>query len=131
MIGEYLSEHWMKTGSAAVALLATLTGAGYSTFSWHDSRYSKQLDVQLIEMRLEQKILSDRQRQTQQRIWQIEDRYDGKVQDAPDTVQEEYRDLKQELEDITAEMNEVRREQRRMYEQNPSRYYDRERKAGR
>lgn len=58
-----------------------------------DSRYAKQVYVEKIEQRLDQKIWSDRYYQIQQRIWQLQDRYPI-PQNMPQSVKEELRKLK-------------------------------------
>jgi len=54
--------------------------------------FAKAADVELVSMRLEQKIAQDRCDWIQQRLWQLEDRYCGK--ELPPSVREEYRKLK-------------------------------------
>lgn len=129
MIPGWLSEHWLKAAGAGVGLLTALTTAGYSTWTWHDTRYAKQADTILIEMRLEQKILSDRAARLQDRIWKIEDRYGDDMDKAPDTVKEEYRQLQQDLEAAIQELNSLQQEYRSMQRQMPNSYYDRERSS--
>jgi hypothetical protein len=100
--------------------LATLWGGA----SFVDTRYAHAPNVVLIEMRLEQKILTDRAAQLQQRVWKIEERYGTDLFEAPGTVREEYRQLKLELQDLGEEINAVQQEYRRQGSAG-SRYYER------
>lgn len=109
----------VKVLSAGGAAIATLYGG--ATFV--DHRYAHHESVVQIEFRLEQKILTDRSSRLQQRIWQIEDRYGPDLQDAPDTVREEYRRIQAELADLEQEITSVQDEYRREGKSN-SRYYE-------
>ncbi len=57
--------------------------------------FAKASELQLVSLRLDQKINQDRCDWVQQRIWALDDRYDKRVM--PTTVKEEYRRLKAEL----------------------------------
>ena len=63
------------------------------------SYFAKAYDVELVEMRLDQKIITDQVQQTQQRVWQLEDRYGERpVITWPDVDdKKEYRRLKESL----------------------------------
>jgi len=65
-----------------------------------DSHYAKAARLTLVELRLEQKILSDKADNLQDRIWKLEDRYRGDISKMPITVKEEYRLLKIKLQQI-------------------------------
>lgn len=107
--------------TAGGTALATLWGGA----SFVDTRYAHQDDVVFIEMRLEQKILTDRSNQLQQRIWKIEDRYGIDLFEAPGPVKEEYRALKDEMADVDQEVSNVQQEYRRQGTSSGSRYYER------
>ena len=49
----------------ALVILFTLTG-GIVCFEYH---FAKEADLQMVQLRLEQKILTDERSQVQQRIW--------------------------------------------------------------
>jgi hypothetical protein len=100
--------------------LATMWGGA----SFVDTRYAHAPDVVLIEMRLEQKILTDRSYQLQQRIWKIEDRYGSDLFEAPALVKEEHRQLKEELADVDQEIGVVQQEYKRQGSAG-NRYYER------
>jgi len=104
--------------------LATLWGGA----SFVDTRYAHAPNVILIEMRLEQKILTDRAAQLQQRLWKIEERHGEDLFDAPALVKEEVRQIKIELQDLNEEINAVQQEYRRQGSSG-SRYYERSNKA--
>lgn len=106
--------------TAGGTALATLFGGA----SFVDTRYAHQDNVVLIEMRLEQKILTDRANQLQQRIWKIEDRYGIDLFEAPGPIKEEYRQLKDEMADVDQEIGSVQQEYKRQGSSG-SRYYER------
>jgi len=60
---------------AAVAVVASLIAIG-GAFVAVDQRYAHAAEFKKLEMRLEQKILSDRSGQLQERMWKLEDRAD-------------------------------------------------------
>lgn len=100
--------------------LATLWGGA----SFVDTRYAHAPDVVKIEFRLEQKILTDRASQIQQRLWKIEDRYSTDLFEAPAMVKEEYRQLKEELADLDNELTSIQQDYRRQGGSS-NRYYER------
>jgi hypothetical protein len=60
-------------------------------------------DLEQVSMRLEQKIIRDDQRQIQQRIWKLEDRYEN----APSPeLKDEIRELELEQEELDSELKE-------------------------
>ena len=74
-----------------LSLVATIVG-GYFVI---DSHYAKAEEFKKLEMRVEQKILSDRVDRLQERIWKLEDRYPQRVQ-APNPIQQQWRELEKE-----------------------------------
>lgn len=96
------------TGGAAIGTL-------YGGATFVDGRYvhvpdldmvEVQGDVRLVSERLEQKILTDRYEGLEQRLWKIETRYPN-LQQAPETVREEYNKLKQELSKLDRELDSI------------------------
>jgi len=61
-------------------------------------------EVEFVELRLEQKILRDDLRQQQQRIWDLEDRY-GSINNMPQEVKNEYRNLRMDKDETRQEYN--------------------------
>lgn len=62
--------------------------------------FAKAKDLEMVQLRLDQKIMSDSIMQTQQRVWQLEDRNGGPDLGKWDNEsdKQEYRKLKEELE---------------------------------
>lgn len=89
-----------------IVTLASLVGIAFSAYFYIDSRYALARDLQLVEVRLEQKINSDQINNLQRRIWSIEDRYSD-VQ-MPETVAEELRELKLQLEQLKEKLRKGR-----------------------
>ena len=89
MLKEYLTT--IIAGAAVVGIVS----GGLSYFAKAD-------DLKLVEMRLDQKIVSDQMSQIQGRVWQLEDRNQGKpcsdwkMQDEKD----EYRKLQEQLKQL-------------------------------
>ena len=87
---------------AAVVVLITIVGGTVGAVDY----FAKNTDLQLIEFRLEQKIQGDNILRIQERIWQLEDRYEGKdCSEWIATDREEYRSLKSQLELLKKEMD--------------------------
>lgn len=101
----------MKVAASGIVSLAAVITSVYSGMTWVDDRYANKDDVQLIELRLEQKIQQDRVQQIQQRLWQIEDRYRDKLQRPENQdAYSEYRKLKDELEVLRSSQQDMERE---------------------
>jgi predicted nucleic acid-binding Zn-ribbon protein len=83
-----------KKVSAILALVIALAAVA-GVVSKLDNRWAKADQVKKLELRLDQKIDADRINQVQQRIWTLEDRYKP-LDKMPQTVREEYRELKDE-----------------------------------
>lgn len=83
--------HLIAISVSFVLTLLTITGTLFTI----DDRWAKAADVKLVELRLDQKIYSDRLHNIQQRMWSLEDRY-GEEKYMPPAIKEEYRRLKQE-----------------------------------
>lgn len=76
-----------------VAILSILLGAM--------NYFAKADDLKLVELRLDQKIVSDQIQQTQQRMWMLEDRNQGKACATwPERDKAEYRDLQLRVDDL-------------------------------
>jgi hypothetical protein len=73
-----------------LALISTLFGG----FFWLDSRYASSSELNKVKQRLEYKIVADQQKSIQERIWKIEDRFQGKPM--PPDVNDEHRKLGEE-----------------------------------
>src|SRR3990167_6479475 len=106
-------------GAAGTAIATFYGGATFV-----DHRYAHNDNLVMVEMRLEQKILTDRSVQLQQRLWKIEDRYGPDLFEAPAMVKEEHRQIQIELNDLNEEVNAVQQEYRKQG-LNSSRYYER------
>ena len=78
----------------------------YSGGSWVDSRYAHRADMELIEFRLDQKVVSDRVYQLREEIFQLERQYSN-MSTAPPAVQDRYRRLQAELQDALREQDRV------------------------
>jgi len=88
-----------------IIAISTLVGTAFTV----DSRYAKdeqvkkvEQKVQKVEKRLDMKILRDRANALQERVWKLEDRYNGKK--IPTAVKEELRKLKAELVQIQKDL---------------------------
>jgi len=120
--------------TSVIALLAGIWGVYQyveTTYAHQQLVESVQGDVFLVADRLEQKILTDRAAQLRQRSWLIEDRYGRDLRTAPETVKEEYRQIKAEMAALDHELSVITQDYRQaptMQQQQqmaPNRYYDR------
>ena len=85
--------------------IGAVIGALYGGLVTIDSRYASARDlaavhdeVQGINERLDQKIISDQIAEKQRRIWDMEDRFEFKKM--PDGVRQEIRNLQSEIDDL-------------------------------
>lgn len=91
---------WLKRLGSVIAGTAALAGILFGV-SAYEAKFATADDIKrviksvtLIERRLDHKIQEDRLYALQQRMWNLEDRYDGpSVPSAPSEVRESYREL--------------------------------------
>ena len=88
----------MKT----VIAILTILGFAFGAYFFVDDKYARCEDVKKIEKRLDYKIVSDQLLSVQQRIWQIEDRFQEKKMDT--TTKEEVRGLEIKKEELNSKM---------------------------
>lgn len=69
---------------------------------------AKASELELVSMRLDQKILNDRLYNLQNRVWAIEDRYGKDVSKMPENVRIEYRRLLREIEKIKRQLDSMK-----------------------
>jgi prefoldin subunit 5 len=105
--------------SAILAIVAMVLAA----FVYIDTRYARCEDVnkssqsiatglKKLEQRLDYKITSDQYKDTEQRIYRIEDRMKGKpINEWPQDVKDEYRRLQSELKALDKELSNIKSEQ--------------------
>ena len=100
-----VNSNGFKTTLGFLIAISTLLGTAFTV----DSRYAKEEQVkkveqkvQKVEKRLDAKILKDRANAVQERIWKLEDRYNGKK--IPAAVKEELRKNKAELTQIRKDL---------------------------
>ncbi len=91
----------MKKLTLIIGLLISLSTVGGIVIAL-DSRWAKTETVEQLSMRLDQKIVTDRISQLQERIWSIEDRYEGKTM--PDDIKDVLRRLRQEISDLERQL---------------------------
>lgn len=111
---------------ATAAFSAIGIGYGGATFTHDKLQQLDQMEenILLVDMRLEQKVLSDRYAILEQRIRDIELRYGQDLFDAPGPVKDQYRIMTNELNALDRELNQVQQEYRRRGSSG-NRYYDR------
>ena len=101
------SDDPLKLAGTVLALVVGVTTSTYKGVEFVDARYAKSGDVQLTNLRLEEKILTDRTVAIQSRIWTLEDRYGVDLFEAPGTVKEQYRQMVVDLADVKAQIQSV------------------------
>ena len=94
---------------SAVGMVGVAVSTMYGGMNWVEDRYARAPRVELLELRFEEKVLTDRAVAIQDRIWEIEDRYQDFLAVAPVSVKEEHRqmvaDLAKVRQDIQAVMD--------------------------
>jgi hypothetical protein len=107
--------------SAILAIVAMVLAA----FVYIDTRYARCEDVRKsdsaitiglkkLEQRLDYKITSDQYKDTEQRIYRIEDRMKGKpIEQWPQETRDEYRRLQGELKSLDRELSTIKLEQQK------------------
>lgn len=89
----------IKLWIAIIVGMLTIVGSLYA----FDKHYAKAERLEMVELRLSQKILQDRADWIQERIYRLEDRYVDRIM--PQSVIEEYRRLKDEHRQIDQKLS--------------------------
>lgn len=113
----------LSFGLTAITAIGGLYGGATFTHDKLQQIDSMQENIVLIDMRLESKILNDRDAMLQQRLWKIEDRYGVDLFEAPGPVKDEYRTIQAEMEALEREIGSVQQDYKRRGSSNQ--YYDR------
>lgn len=92
----------LKSKALAIVALATLISMSIGAVNY----FAKAGDLRLVEMRLEQKIIKDDLRATEQRIWQLEDRLEERPNDK--IIKEQIRILDQQKRNLEIELNKTK-----------------------
>lgn len=99
----------IKKLSASVGAVLALIAVGYEGLAWMDSTYAGVGDVQRVELRLDQKIMNDRLKDIEQRLWVLDERYGVTMQEPTNReVRDEYRRLKAEKEETIKILDKMR-----------------------
>ena len=104
----------IKESATVIISIASVISIVFGVYFYNEARYASAKDLkeaneytQKIEKRLDQKILNDNLNEIQKRIWMLEDKYDKKQ--IPDTVKQEYRELKEKKEQLKEELKNLKK----------------------
>jgi hypothetical protein len=86
--------------------LGSILGMAFGAYFYIETNYAKAAEVAQVEQRLDYKIKSDQSKEIQQRIWQLDDRYEKKAM--PEAVKEEYRRIEEEKKQLDDEIKSLR-----------------------
>jgi len=92
---------------SAVGMVGVAVSTLYGGITYIDDRYAQAPRVELLELRFEEKVLTDRAVAIQDRIWEIEDRYENFLTVAPVSVKEEHRQMVADLAKVKDEIRAV------------------------
>ena len=99
----------MKNFKKEIIATLTIISIVFGVYFWQEKTYAKNDRVELIAMRLEQKIVNDELSGIQERIWKLEDRFEcvGEqecLKVMPQTEREEYRNLLEKKKKLEEEL---------------------------
>jgi hypothetical protein len=97
----------VKKASAVIALIMAMAAMLVGL----DNQYARAAAVKRLELRLDQKMLADRQDKIQERIWKLEDRYPSQEVARPQD-KEQWRKLEKEFADNEKELDIIRDQQK-------------------
>jgi dsDNA-binding SOS-regulon protein len=92
---------------SAFGMVGVAVSTMYGGMNWVEDRYARAPRVELLELRFEEKVLTDRAVAIQDRIWEIEDRYQDFLTVAPVSVKEEHRQMVADLAKVKDEIRAV------------------------
>lgn len=110
--------------ASAVGAVGLSVSTLYGAVVFVDQRYAERAQVETLSLRVEEKILTDRGRFIQERLWEIEDTYGEAANEAPPLMKEEYRRMKQDLLIIHQQVNGILRAYRAHGVEASEHYYD-------
>lgn len=91
--------------------LITIIGIIFSVYFFMDNKYAKAEEVKQLEQRFEHKITSDALKATQNRLWQLEDKYGRDIDKIKDSdVRKEMKELREEIEMQKEKLKSIMRE---------------------
>lgn len=91
--------------------LITIIGIVFSAYFFVDNKYAKAGEVRQLEQRFEHKITTDALKSTQNRLWQLEDKYGSDINKIRDSgVKKEMKELKEEIEMQKEKLKSIMRE---------------------
>lgn len=91
---------YLTIAVSVLVLISAIVGA--------NEYLAKASELELVSMRLDQKILSDRLYNLQSRVWAIEDRYGSDITKMPENIREEYRCLLREIEELKRRLSSMK-----------------------
>jgi hypothetical protein len=106
----YMLEHWGVIAGGLLVTGTVLAGAYGGMAYTHDTLQlidKNTVDIWLVGERLDSKITQDNMHAIQQRKWALEERYHGKIADAPASSRDEYRRLEQEKTDLERRLQQI------------------------
>jgi hypothetical protein len=101
----------LKLAGSVLAFVVGTTTSVYKGVEFidarNDARYAKAAEGQLTGLRLEELILTIRQKAIQEQVWAIESCYGTDMFDAPGPVREQYRQMVIDLADVKMQIQSV------------------------
>lgn len=83
----------------------------FSVYFFIDNKYAKAGEVRQLEQRFEHKITTDALKSTQNRLWQLEDKYGRDIDKVRDSdVRKEMKELREEIEMQKEKLKSIMRE---------------------
>ncbi len=103
-----------ETWVGVIIGILTIVGAIFGAFIFLDTRFAKEEKVEHVQMNVDQvgkrldiKIVNDKFQAIQQRVWNLKDRYGDKLENAEQTIKEEYRNLEIQQEELKRELRDL------------------------
>ena len=97
---------WLKDYLQLIIAIGVIISLSFGVYFYVENRYALAAELDQVKKRLDYKIMSDQLFQTQERIWQIIDRNEGK-EPKDDTAKEELRSLKEKKEDLKKDLDKL------------------------
>lgn len=101
----------MNKFTQSIIGLITIVGIVFSVYFFVDNKYAKAGEVRQLEQRFEHKITTDSLKATQNRLWQLEDKYGRDIDKVKDSdVRKEMKELKEDIEMQKEKLKSIMRE---------------------
>jgi len=96
-----------KAATGSVGAIILIFSSAWAVDAYLDSEYAKRYWVELVEMRLEQKIVSDREQNLQDRLWRYQEKCGFRAKKCGPEAEREYQRIEAQLQKTKEQLGQL------------------------